>query len=115
MFKRLFGFFGKITEVGFHSNFYTFYNIASEHISSQTEALESVLMIYVSRSPFNILNDDDIKFLANQFAQFINCKKLLADVMWEAEIHRNARRLKDREFIEKLVSRLIESGEKLRN
>ena len=115
MFKKLSRLFGKTIEMGFRTNFYAAYDQTLNRVSSKAEALETVMRIYVTRSPFNVLDDSDIKFLVIQFSQFVNCKKLLADIMWQAECYRNAVLLKDRKFIKEMVCHLVENGERLQD
>ena len=95
----MFGFFKKIRKTAFLSNFLASYNYMKRtQGSSDEEALRRAITVFVYRWPFNVLDSDDIQWLAKTFATLPD-PKALGLILVEMDVAGDATGLKKRETI----------------
>jgi hypothetical protein len=101
------GTFGdKLSEVAFRTPFYAAYQYMLDRSASREKALFTAVQVLTERSPFNILVEEDVAFIALTFSPFTNCKKLVGDILWQSQCHNDASPLKDRDFLLQMGRRL---------
>jgi len=96
----------KMAEFAFRVPLCAAFQYVLDKSHSREQAILAAVKVLMEREPFDILNQEDAAFIAKTFGLFTNCKKIVGDVLWEAEQYNNATPLKDRAFLTEMASRL---------
>ena len=95
-----------MAEFAFRVPLYAAFQYVLDKSHSREQAILAAVKVLMEREPFDILDQEDAAFIAKTFGLFTNCKKIVGDVLWEAEQYDNAIPLKDRAFLTEMASRL---------
>ncbi len=99
----MFSFFNRIRKAGFLSTFITSYTWMKEkNGASDEEALQKAIMVFANRRPFNVLTEDDISWLAKNFATLPD-PKVLGMILQKIDKDGDANFLKKRDNILGLI------------
>ncbi len=98
----MFSFFNKIRKTAFLSTFIASYKYMKTQDASDEDALQKAITGFAYRRPFNVLTEDDISWLAKNFAALPD-PKALGMIPGEMDTAGDATGLKKREIILKLI------------